>query len=822
MRSPRPDVKNTTNPQISTVQLELISNVEMSPKEALDWYFGRIDIEEFFKTSKGYISLLSLSKWNDTTVRGKILLDIIRTCVYKDTRHTIAHVYPQGGQCHNRVSEQADQGPVSGHGVAGVVPPVTRTIQERCPSARTVVLLYSEFRLISVESESVDSFIRQLNDHRWIMAVDSVKAYIAKSTASSLASCFRSSWYSMLYVYGKYYHWIEQISFMLNYDQNARSIKADGVVELGSVLKEIHYIPKYQRDYNWKVEQCKDLMMDLERFIRNKRENSKYMFGQIVFYNNTKNQLYILDGQQRLTTSSLLIAAYRNIIVMMNQKNPESVYSEYLIDDISISKQYLCTGTLDNVNLKVSKENLQIYEKILRGKASEIHFTELDTNSKQNLFHNYTFFYEYLCKLIHVEKDSYDTIADDFFKGTDQYFKVIHELYQTFIGFRVSAVYSYYLDEAYELFESINNRGIKLSSMDLLKNHVFCKCYADDDSLDQDRLEVEKKWDIIRSKTFDLVLSTSRSKTSSTKIEKIQDKMLRYYVRTTVAPASIDKTYSFAISKISTQNDALLFLKEYTAALEYFRLAFNDSYLTEEISERTKNMLRSLNGVAFDSCTPAILSVYLVNKGKPDLDDKLRQILSAYLRFYILGIFPKILKTSTIEESTSKLAISYYYGQCTLEEMVSSIYSEISADQETIKVSIVLNEYDNNAAKLVLSELYEKVNTTVNVNRSEATLEHIMPEEYRKYWPEISEDTHKKYLKKLGNLLLLNHKINSQIKNREFAYKKQWYESGEMEMPEIQYSDICGELIMDREIWDNEAIDERTIYLAESLVKFFY
>lgn len=64
----------------------LISNVEMSPQEALDWYFSRMDIEGFFKTSKEYLGLLPLSKWSDTTVRGKILSDIIATTIYLDMR----------------------------------------------------------------------------------------------------------------------------------------------------------------------------------------------------------------------------------------------------------------------------------------------------------------------------------------------------------------------------------------------------------------------------------------------------------------------------------------------------------------------------------------------------------------------------------------------------------------------------------------------------------------------------------------------------------------------------------------------------------------
>lgn len=64
----------------------LISNIKMEPSEALDWYFGRMDIESFFKTSKEYLDLLPISKWTDTTVRGKILSDIISTSIYIDMR----------------------------------------------------------------------------------------------------------------------------------------------------------------------------------------------------------------------------------------------------------------------------------------------------------------------------------------------------------------------------------------------------------------------------------------------------------------------------------------------------------------------------------------------------------------------------------------------------------------------------------------------------------------------------------------------------------------------------------------------------------------
>ena len=61
-----------------------------TPAETLERYFGRMDIESFFKTSKEYLSLLPLSKWTRETINGKLLNDIISTIVYLKIRKAIS------------------------------------------------------------------------------------------------------------------------------------------------------------------------------------------------------------------------------------------------------------------------------------------------------------------------------------------------------------------------------------------------------------------------------------------------------------------------------------------------------------------------------------------------------------------------------------------------------------------------------------------------------------------------------------------------------------------------------------------------------------
>ena len=64
----------------------LISTYVMEPKDLLIEYFARADIEGVFKTAKNYLDLLPLAKWTDTTVRGKILSDMIATPIYLQSR----------------------------------------------------------------------------------------------------------------------------------------------------------------------------------------------------------------------------------------------------------------------------------------------------------------------------------------------------------------------------------------------------------------------------------------------------------------------------------------------------------------------------------------------------------------------------------------------------------------------------------------------------------------------------------------------------------------------------------------------------------------
>ena len=97
-------------------------------------------------------------------------------------------------------------------------------------------------------------------------------------------------------------------------------------------------IPVYQRNYDWKIENCKQLYDDLVKVIKNNR--TSHFFGSLVSVHNdgTYNEFLVIDGQQRLTTISLLLLAMYNLmksgIIVPEQANlADKIYKTYLIDE---------------------------------------------------------------------------------------------------------------------------------------------------------------------------------------------------------------------------------------------------------------------------------------------------------------------------------------------------------------------------------------------------------------------------------------------------------------------------------------------------------
>ena len=202
-------------------------------------------------------------------------------------------------------------------------------------------------------------------------------------------------------------------------------------------------IPVYQRSYTWKTENCKQLFDDLIKVVREHRKS--HFFGSIVSVHNPDaegghNEFLVIDGQQRLTTVSLLLLAMYNlmkkgIVVPAKASLGEQIYETYLVD------KWQDDDT--RIKLKPVKDDKKAFDRLFGDEADYIH--------ESNLTSNYKFFYE------RIQKEEIS----------------VSELYDAICRLEIISITLNQDDNPQLIFESLNSTGVALSEGDKIRNFIL-------------------------------------------------------------------------------------------------------------------------------------------------------------------------------------------------------------------------------------------------------------------------------------------------------------------------------------------------------------
>ncbi|MEI7667943.1 MAG: DUF262 domain-containing protein, partial [Erysipelotrichaceae bacterium] len=203
-------------------------------------------------------------------------------------------------------------------------------------------------------------------------------------------------------------------------------------------------IPVYQRSYDWQIEQCKRLWDDLITIIKSGRS---HFFGSIVSVvtpSPNVTEFMIIDGQQRLTTVSLIMAALCNLIESGELQDPNNlstmVKNEYLINKYRPFENKL--------RLKLIKTDRESYDRIVENDKN-FNFTK-----SSNLFKNYQYFLT-----MFLSNTNNHTV--------DQYVAALKQLFIVDIQLKAGE------DDPQLIFESLNSTGLALSEADKIRNFVL-------------------------------------------------------------------------------------------------------------------------------------------------------------------------------------------------------------------------------------------------------------------------------------------------------------------------------------------------------------
>lgn len=534
-----------------------------------------------------------------------------------------------------------------------------------------------------------------------------------------------------------------------------------------------YVIPVYQRKYDWKYENCRQLYDDLKKIIIGGRNS--HFFGSIVSAvvpNGSKIEYHIIDGQQRLTTITLLLLAIRNLIAQGKVKTDEEKLDEQINQRFLISPW---ASEDDKIKLRPVKGDREALIKLFGD--------EEDYDLGSNLTINYQHFYDML-------KKEEVPIAD---------------LYEAIGKLEIISITLDQGDNAQLIFESLNSTGLALTEGDKIRNYVLMGLPA------QDQVKYyDKYWAKIEKCTANDVSGFVRD-------------YLSIKQQFTPAVSNVYRTFKDYAEFVSLPiNELLTDLLRYARFFE--KLLTCKSGLNEQVLDDCLYRLKRLEIVV---TRPFLMEVLKLHQ-----DDKLTD--ADLLRIFLITenyLFRRNIcevPTNALNKiflNLNKEIISY---DNTAEDYVSKfIYALLSKkesgrfpDDEEFGLSLSEKQVYKMRGKYkaYLFERFENYGTIetkdvyTHLDNSVYTIEHIMPQHLTPAWNESlgvnAAEIHETWLHRLANLTLTGY--NPKLSNKTFVEKRDEKEGG------YKASGLkMNQKIATKETWGLAELEERSKEIVE-------
>jgi Protein of unknown function DUF262/Protein of unknown function (DUF1524) len=549
--------------------------------------------------------------------------------------------------------------------------------------------------------------------------------------------------------------------------------RLDGI---GHVLADrIIAVPPYQRPYSWTDEQITDLLRDLSDAIRDK--DTEYFLGTIVVTKNNDGAHFVIDGQQRLATVSIIICAIRNYFHRVgDRERADGIHREYL------ARKEL-RGLTETAHLKLITTDNGFYEKeILGGVVPTKSAARRKVNPPSHTR---------LENALRLAMEHVESIA----KQTQQPAQVLLDWIE-YLHDKAKVIVVEVNDEgaAYTIFEVLNDRGLDLSVSDLLKNFVF---RVADDKVG----ETQEHWT-----TMVGVLEASGA----------EEKDLRTFIRHTWASqhglTREKDLYDRIRATITSKQRAVDFAKELSDQATVYAALDNPSHEFWKLyGNAVQESIDALNLLKATQIRPLVLAV-MKHFDDAEVKRTLPMLMCWTVRFLIVGK----VGSGPLESGYSDRAKEVSAGTIkTAKSLYMASTGFLASDDEfeqsfrTARVSVhylgryYLRVLEHAASSAGTSEL------VVNPSEDVVTLEHVMPQTREPNWKHITAEQHKAYVKRIGNLALLDKSLNGYAGNLPFSEKRKAFAKSN-----ISLTREIGALPS----WDMKAIDRRQERLAKLAV----
>ncbi len=527
-------------------------------------------------------------------------------------------------------------------------------------------------------------------------------------------------------------------------------------------------VPLYQRSYAWEESHVSDLYDDLLTSIRNSED--EYFIGSLVVSSGTERD-EVVDGQQRLATISILLAAIRDYFYKIDDtERAEDIQNQYLSSRDRRSQEVIPSLKLNN------NDNNFFYNRIILHPPISSDATRA---SHDRIIKAYKIARKKIDAYVATVNNPVDSLLDlcDF---VDDHLKIILVKVPNHAN-------------AFTIFETLNDRGLELAISDLLKNFLLGQA-------DNRLSEVQENW----SKMYSLLENTEN--------EELVVTFLRQFWSSKYGLTRERDLYKKIKEKITSKQRAIDFSNELEAAAKiYVALIDTSNGFWNDYSYSSKNHMSTLNLFRMTQLRSLLLAIVSkFNKG--EVEKSLKFLVSASVRFLIYGG----LGGGALEVQFSDRAKDVSNGDIKntneLKEKLGKVIPSDTQFKEAFKSAAVSKQY---LARYYLMTLEKKAKGeenpefVPNADTSAVNLEHVLPKTPDSSWS-INPDDHRAYLKRLGNLAIMSTRLNNEIGNSSFESKKPYFKDSGF---------ILTKEIADKENWTITEINERQDRLANLAIE---
>lgn len=531
-------------------------------------------------------------------------------------------------------------------------------------------------------------------------------------------------------------------------------------------------IPIYQRKYNWSLDECKQLFEDILS-IGGDEDRKSYFIGSVVVKTESDEllddylEVTLIDGQQRITTLTLIYCAICNYYKNIDERVCSKLYNDFLIND-----------ELEETTIKLTltKDDNESLKYIINSIPTDKEFN-LNPDNSVNIYNNYEFFRQQI---------------------TDDNIEIIMKGLKKLVF--ISVVLDQY-DNPQLIFESLNSTGLELNKNDLIRNYILMGLETKDQNFLYENYWYEIEQEFKNNEWF-------------------FDEFIRYYLsfETGRLPKRDDVYKEFKNHANGFDN-----VEELVKEVHKFARYFGCIRFGKEEDPDLRNAFNSLYELDFNVTLPFLLSAY--NDYKESLNNpeinltreefiRIVQFVESYcLRRSICDI-PTNSMNNTFARLAKEINKKDYYNYFIASMFEKETYKRFPQNDEVNEKLLTQNMYSK---RRILSHILITIENTEGkefVSVDNSTIEHIMPQNLTMDWElELGpncEEIHGTYLHTLGNLTLTPY--NSELGDKSFHDKKM-AEKGFCKSKLTLNEGLC-----ELDKWTDKEIIDRTKHLSKKII----